>query len=59
MNRITTIKCPHCGKDVRLIQLGNGYLAVCCKKIIYSSYKLPDNEKKEDNASENNKGSSH
>lgn len=59
MNTITTIRCPHCGKEVRLIRFGNGYTAICCEKIIYNSYKLPGNEKKEDNTSENNKGSRH
>lgn len=42
-----TIKCPHCGKEVRIISFGGGYVAVCCDQVIYNGYKLPQYDEKD------------
>ena len=43
-NKITTMKCPECGKEVEVRMFGNGYVACCCGKIIYNSDKRPEVE---------------
>ena len=39
------ISCPFCGKEVGIIQFGDGYIAICCKQVIYNSKRLPDEKK--------------
>ncbi|MBP1747573.1 MAG: hypothetical protein H6Q52_112 [Deltaproteobacteria bacterium] len=36
------VKCPICGKEVRVIPFGSAFIGVCCSKIIYRGYKLPE-----------------
>jgi hypothetical protein len=33
--------CPFCGKSVKLMQLGEGWVGMCCKQIVYNSRMLP------------------
>ena len=42
---MTAIKCRFCGRKARIIPFGEGYVAVCCGRIIYNSYKLPQQDK--------------
>lgn len=44
MNMII-IKCPHCGKEIELIEYGNGWLGVCCDRVVYNSQLPPDHQK--------------
>ena len=39
-----TVKCPKCGREVYVIRYGNGYLAACCGRVLYSGEKLPEDE---------------
>jgi len=36
------MKCPKCGKDVRIIPYGYGYVASCCGKVLYNAKTLPE-----------------
>ncbi|MBA4418781.1 MAG: hypothetical protein C0392_12865 [Syntrophus sp. (in: bacteria)] len=36
------IKCPYCGKKVKPIQYGNGWIGLCCDNIVYNSPNLPE-----------------
>ncbi|HOS05409.1 MAG TPA: hypothetical protein PK966_04990 [Syntrophorhabdaceae bacterium] len=36
-----TITCPKCGKTVKLISFGYGWVGVCCNSVVYNSDKLP------------------
>ena len=38
------IKCPICGSEVRVIPFGSAFIAVCCGKIIYRGYTLPQTD---------------
>ncbi len=38
------IKCSVCGSEVRVIPFGSSFIAVCCGRIIYRGYKLPETE---------------
>jgi len=31
--------CPHCGKEVKIISFGYGYVGVCCGKVVYNARK--------------------
>ena len=33
--------CPICKKDVELILYGNGWIGVCCEKLIYNAVHPP------------------
>ena len=46
---VPAVKCPQCKKEAPVIRFGNGYIAVCCKKIIYRGDRLPEqkDEKKD------------
>ena len=35
------VQCSHCGKEVKIIPFGYGYIAACCNNVIYSDRKLP------------------
>jgi hypothetical protein len=37
-----TIKCPDCGKEVKLISFGFAWVGVCSHGIIYNDRTLPD-----------------
>ncbi|MEN6615788.1 MAG: hypothetical protein ABFD12_04470 [Syntrophorhabdus sp.] len=39
----STVKCPHCGKDARIISFGHGHIAACCNYIIYTDYTISRN----------------
>lgn len=36
-----TVQCPDCKKTVKVVRYGDGYVAHCCGKIIYSSKTKP------------------
>jgi len=36
-----TIKCPFCGGEVKLVSYGDGWIGLCCDKIVYNSSRLP------------------
>ncbi len=40
-NPINIIACPYCGKDVKLISFGSGWVGTCCGKVVYNSDRLP------------------
>jgi len=33
--------CPRCGKEVKVIHFGLGYVAFCCGKVVYNSKERP------------------
>jgi hypothetical protein len=43
-----TIKCPDCGKKVKLIPFGFAWVGACWHGIIYNSRKLPDEYEERD-----------
>jgi hypothetical protein len=45
MSTTATIICPCCGKRVKLIEFGNGYMAICCDRVIYNECELPTDDK--------------
>ena len=46
---VPAVKCPQCKKEAPVIRFGNGYIAVCCKKIIYRGDRPPEQkDEKED-----------
>ncbi len=45
-------KCPHCGKEVKVIPFGSRYIAVCCNQIVYVGHEAPRSEET-DNPQEN------
>ena len=44
---MATIKCPKCGKEVNIVPIGGGYVAVCCNQLLYSGDKLAQNINKD------------
>ena len=46
---MATVKCPNCGKEVKIVSFGYGYIAICCGMILSNgSDELPKVEKKEE-----------
>lgn len=41
---MATKKCPHCGKEVKVIPFGSRYIAVCCNQIVYVGHEAPRDE---------------
>jgi hypothetical protein len=39
--KIPTITCPRCKREIKLIKFGSGWLAVCCNEILYNDERLP------------------
>gem|GEM_PF-1375920 len=37
-----TVTCPKCGKTVKLISFGYGWVGICCNSVVYNSDKLPE-----------------
>jgi hypothetical protein len=35
------IHCAFCGKEVKLVHFGNGWVGICCNKIAYNNIELP------------------
>jgi hypothetical protein len=33
--------CPLCGKEVKILSMGEGWVGTCCNQIIYNSKYLP------------------
>jgi endogenous inhibitor of DNA gyrase (YacG/DUF329 family) len=53
---MVTVKCPNCGKEVKIIPFGYGYMAICCGMILYDSKDEPPKaEKKEEKKKEEKK----
>lgn len=42
---MNTITCPHCSKEVGLVFFGNGWVGVCCDRIVYNKSELPEDNK--------------
>ena len=38
---VSTVQCTRCGKTVKIIPFGFGFIAACCNHVIYSDRKLP------------------
>jgi predicted amidophosphoribosyltransferase len=34
---VNQIFCPHCDKEIKPIEYGNGWLWVCCGKVVHNS----------------------
>jgi len=49
---LTKKKCPHCGKEVKVIPFGSRYIAVCCNQIVYVGHEAPRSDET-DNPQEN------
>jgi len=46
---MATVKCPNCGREVKIISFGYGYMAICCGMILYEgSDEPPEAEKKKE-----------
>ena len=46
---VPAVKCPQCKKEAPVVHFGNGYIAVCCGKIIYRGDRPPEQkDEKED-----------
>ena len=54
---MATVKCPNCGREVKIISFGYGYMAICCGMILYNnSDESPKaDKKKEDKKKEEEK----
>jgi hypothetical protein len=39
------IICVFCGKEVKLIRFGDGWVGQCCDKIIYNNKELPEDDR--------------
>lgn len=39
------IFCPHCEKEIKPIEYGNGWLWVCCGKVVHNSSRLDELKK--------------
>jgi hypothetical protein len=33
--------CPFCGKTIKFLHFGEGWIGMCCKQIIYNFQRLP------------------
>jgi len=38
---MATVKCPNCGREVKIISFGYGYMAICCGMIVYEGSDEP------------------
>ncbi len=46
---MATVKCPYCGREVKILSFGYGYMAMCCGMIVYNNRdESPKAEKKEE-----------
>jgi hypothetical protein len=54
---LNQILCPHCSKEIKPIEYGNGWLWVCCGKVIHNSSRLDASKKmgEEENVQTRNK----
>ena len=43
---VPAVKCPQCKKEAPVVHFGNGYIAVCCGKIIYRGDRPPEQKDK-------------
>lgn len=42
------IVCYICKKEVKLIMFGNGFVGICCKKVLYNSADKPQFDMRQD-----------
>ncbi|MCX5815636.1 MAG: hypothetical protein NTX75_05250 [Proteobacteria bacterium] len=49
------IKCPYCGKEVKPVRYGSGWVGICCGRVAYNCTKIiyqTDEKQKEDSSNE-------
>jgi hypothetical protein len=39
--KIPTITCPRCKREIKFIKFGNAWVAACCNEILYNDERLP------------------
>jgi hypothetical protein len=39
---VNQIICPRCNKEIKPIEYGNGWLWVCCGKVVHNSSRLDE-----------------
>jgi len=42
---LNQIICPHCSKEIKPIEYGNGLLWVCCGKVVHNSSRLDESRR--------------
>jgi hypothetical protein len=39
--KIPTITCPRCKREIKIIKFGRAWVAACCNEVLYNDEKLP------------------
>jgi len=42
---VNQIFCPQCGKEIKPVEYGNGWLWVCCGKVVRNASRLDESTK--------------
>jgi hypothetical protein len=40
---IPSYLCPYCGRKVKIIKFGSGWIGICCSRIVYNESVFPWN----------------
>ena len=45
---MSELRCRVCGREIKIISFGHGWVGVCCKDVVYSGKELPEDVKQAD-----------